>query len=55
MTPAMPPMPKTPDPLPPVQSPTGTKPKTKSQAPSFLGATDMPTSNQVGQKTLLGQ
>ena len=35
--------------------PTGQKPKQKNQIPSFLGTDTVPGSQQMGQKTLLGQ
>jgi hypothetical protein len=39
---------------PPQSGPTGTKPQTQSQQPSFVGASAVPN-NSSGQKTLLGQ
>lgn len=48
--------PKAPDPLPPVQSPTGTRPKQKSATPSFMGSAATPSmGNATSGKTLLGQ
>jgi hypothetical protein len=46
------PAPSTP---PPQQQPVGSKMQTKSQAPTFLGASATPQPTQSSQKTLLGQ
>lgn len=47
--------PQAPAPLPPVQQPTGTKPKVKSMQPTFLGAGMTAQPGQTGEKTLIGQ
>ena len=51
------PLPKTPEPTPPVLAPQGTKPGTKNKQVSFLGAGAVPdqTSGGAMGKTLLGQ
>lgn len=47
--------PKAPDPLPPVQSAVGQRPKQKSEQQSFLSSAASPAMGSGGGKTLLGQ
>jgi hypothetical protein len=49
------PMPTAPPPQAPAQQQPGDKPKPKSNTPSFIGASGVPSNQSFGSKTLLGQ